>query len=198
MKSIVAVAFILFPVTAGLLAHIWTEGGMGALTGSIQAFAKAEPIIVFDSGYNRDWAVNACWPFRKEVAPPEADPAAVYDCQWAANTRGLGRELENDVRSKFAVTTRCKGVTVILPEFDNNFSYKQVVDIQKPHWLLILYYQPGSKVYGWALFQVDSRGNLSSPANILTPYKVVKGEGTPAQIADEVCIVVTGQGATVQ
>ena len=56
----------------------------------------------------------------------------------------------------------------------------------------MLYYQPGSKVHAWALFETDNLGHIMNPR-----LKVVKGEGTPAQIADEVCIVVTGQGANI-
>jgi hypothetical protein len=90
--KIIGVGFTLFTVMAGL------------------AVAKAEPIIVFDSGYNRDWAVSRCWGFRKEVAPPEADPAAVFDCQTTTNTRGLGRKLESEVQNKFSVTARCNNI----------------------------------------------------------------------------------------
>jgi hypothetical protein len=161
------------------------------------AIARAEPIIVFDSGWNRDLAVSACLPFRKGVAQPGDDPATVFDCQTATNTRGLGTQLEYEVQNKFAVTARCKGVTVLLPELDGNFNFKGTPfsDIRKPHWQLVLYYYPGSKAYAWALFEADSLGHVAD--RDFRPYKMVKGEGTPAQIADEACIVVTGQGASI-
>jgi hypothetical protein len=146
------------------------------------AVARAEPIIVFDSRYNRDYAVSACSTLRKVFA----SPTAVSDCESAVNVRELGRRLEYEVRSRFAENTRCKGIRVVLPELDAS---KGAIDTQKPYWSLVLYYSPGSKVHTWELFRADKLGYIST--------RKVKGEGTAAQIADEACNAVARPGANV-
>jgi hypothetical protein len=50
-------------------------------------------------------------------------------------------------------------------------------------------YVPGSKVYNWALFPTASSGRPNG--------RMISSEGTVSQIAEQVCIVVTGQGASV-
>jgi hypothetical protein len=143
------------------------------------AVARAEPIIVFDSGWNQNYAKNACLPFKKDVedvAPSEAEVAAVFDCR-TLDARALVARLEFEI--EIIVKTRCKGVKVLRPELDGvNF---KIPDIQEPHWKLMLYYSPGSNVQSWALLRSDNSS------------KAVGGEGTPAQIAEEVCIAVFGQ-----
>jgi hypothetical protein len=166
VKGIRAIALILFNVAAFFTV----------------AVARAEPIIVFDSRYNRDYAISACSPLRKAFATP----TAVSDCQNAVNTREVGRQFEYKVRSRFAVNTRCKSVSVVLLELDAS---KGAVNTQKPYWSLVLYYRPGSKVHAWELFRADKLGYITT--------QKVKGEGTPAQIANEACIAVTGQGANI-
>src|SRR5262249_18431631 len=120
---------------------------------------------------------------KEDLALKAAEPGWV-DCQTAMfDARELVRRLQLQIESKFAVTTRCKGVTVLHPGFDGDFNLKAV----NFYWKLVLYYSPGEKVQAWALLRSDD------------PFKggPVAGEGTPAQIADEVCIVVTGQGANI-
>ena len=145
------------------------------------------------SQHNLDWAEAACSVLLKDAAQKVAHSdaeteQAVIECKQAGNTKALGRALEYQVESKFAVDTRCKGVTVLRtnhPEYDGKYNY-DVLNIQKPHWNLLLDYHPGSKVHSWSLYRGDD------------PFKlVVQGEGTPAQIADEACIVVIGQGANI-
>jgi len=149
------------------------------------AVARAEPIVAFDSRSNLDYAKVSCLFFKKAVPPSQAKSAAVLDCQMASDTRLLGRRLEYEIESKFAVDTRCKGVTVLRmnhPDLDG--IYDDVTSLSKSHWNLMLYYHPGSSIHSWALVRSDNA------------FKV-NGEGTPAQIADEACIVVTGQSANI-
>jgi hypothetical protein len=151
------------------------------------AAARAEPIVILASPHNLNYAQSICDVVQKNTP---TDTAAITDCALVPNTRGLGRRLEYEVESRFAVNTRCKGVTVLRMndfEYDGKFNddAQKIINGSKPHWKLLLDYQPGSKVHGWSLHRGDD------------PMKAVGGEGTPAQIADEVCIVVTGQGANI-
>jgi hypothetical protein len=59
----------------------------------------------------------------------------------------------------------------------------------KFHWELSLTYHPGMQTHGWALYPND--GNRTVPSGALI------GEGTPAQIADHVCIAVKRRGANI-
>ena len=157
------------------------------------AVATAEPIIVLLSQHNLDYAESACSSLMKDAAQNvvAGTEPGVIECKLETNTRALGRRLELEVEYKFAVNTRCKGVTVLRTndrEFDGKYNDNAIRifnDTSKPHWNLLLDYYPGSKVHSWALQRGDN------------PFKGVQGEGTPAQIADEACIVVTGQGANI-
>ena len=67
------------------------------------------------------------------------------------------------------------------------------IEEHKDHWELLLDYIPGSKVHEWSIYP-----RLHGIADEYSIARMVSGEGSAAQIADQVCIVVTGQGATVR
>jgi hypothetical protein len=99
-------------------------------------------------------------PFKEDLALKAAEPQGLVDCQTAMfDARELVRRFQFEIENKFAVTTRCKGVTVLRPGSDS---------AEKSYWKLVLYYFPGSKVQSWALLRSD-------------PFKAVAGEGTPVK-----------------
>jgi hypothetical protein len=60
-------------------------------------------------------------------------------------------------------------------------------NLRGDHWSLMVDYWPAVRAYAWVLFPPfrPARGSVS-------------GEDTPVRIADRVCTVVTGQGASVR
>jgi hypothetical protein len=145
MKRLLALACLLF-VTALLTV----------------AVAKAEPIVVLNTLYNRNSAEAVC-----------NATDAVAGCK--ALVQVTANRLDDEVAGKFAVNTRCKGIRILRNDDGKT----------KGDWDLRIHYYAYSKVHEWFLFYEPQ------------PAKMIKGEGTPAQIADEVCIVVTGQGANI-
>jgi hypothetical protein len=181
-----------------------------------QSKASAEPIIFVISYHNLDYAETACEMFLSQEAEAEAvkirtskqfgvEPvdwvndilAGVVDCKSVRDMRELGRRLENELTDALAVTTLCAGVTVIRdphPKYDGNWDEKsldnQKIKDQKPHWDLHLDYRPGQKIYSWALFPEKAGGGSAGP--------LVEGEGATPKVAEQICIVVTGRGATIR
>jgi hypothetical protein len=58
------------------------------------------------------------------------------------------------------------------------------------YWGLMVDYAPGSRAYSWALFPTARSGRPSG--------RMISGEGAAFQIAEQVCIVVTGRGTRVR
>jgi hypothetical protein len=91
-----------------------------------------------------------------------------------------------------ALNTRCGGVTVIRephPDWEHDYwlsVYQEHAKLKKrgPYWDLMLDYTPGINIYGWTLFPEKGR--------------MVNGEGTTPQVADQICTVVTRRGATIR
>jgi hypothetical protein len=108
--------------------------------------------------------------------------------------------LENELLDALAVNTRCRGVTVIRdphPDYDHDnwlsvYQANAKIKNQNPYWDSYLDYTPGLKVYGWTLFpeKVPGRGSRLGA--------MVQGEGATPQVADQICIVVTGGGASIR
>jgi hypothetical protein len=57
-------------------------------------------------------------------------------------------------------------------------------------WGLMVDYAPGSRAYSWAQFPTARSGRPSG--------RMISGEGAAFQIAEQVCIVVTGRGTRVR
>ena len=146
--------------------------------------AVAEPIIIIIiSLHNLDYARNAC----SDVANAEG----IAECKLA----GDGRKLENEVTSRMATSPRCQGVNVFRqnhPGYDGNFN--ELADQMKQvHWDLYLDYNPGQTTHNWTLF--PKTGGVSGGELVLNG--IVEGEGTVSQIADQICIAVKKQGASI-
>ena len=92
---------------------------------------------------------------------------------------GLGRRLEYDVMNQMAINRQCQGVHVFR---ENHPDYDPVQDLH-------LDYNPGRKVHGWAM--IPWKGSQ------IVVRSIIEGEGTPAQIAQQICTVAKGQGANI-
>ena len=181
--------------------------------------ASPEPIVVLVSLHNLDRVYYACEHdvsdaakntdyIRQILADPsgyDSDTVKVYsrlaagasECRSVRDTRELGRRLENQVMNALAVNTRCKGVVAVIAwheKYDGKLN-PVATDIEehKDHWELLLDYIPGSKVHEWSIYPTAAWNSRR-----VLDREDVSGEGSAAQIADQVCIVVTGQGATVR
>jgi hypothetical protein len=155
------------------------------MAGSALNAAHAESIIIFNTLHTLAFAEVAC--------SLDREPAAVALCRSVDDPRRLGREFENQILSQFGVTTQCKGVTLarlLGPKDDGEFSQAAMDLMRKEHWSLHVDYSPVSERYEWALFAEPGFGSPDQ-------RWVVRGEGTTAQIAQQVCNVVAGLGGTV-
>jgi hypothetical protein len=80
------------------------------------------------------------------------------------------------------------------PDYDGGWSATNDANYklreQKPHWDLYIDYIPGKKTYQWTLYP-QKPGTWSARG-------IVDGEGATPQIADQICIVVTGHGANIR
>ena len=178
------------------------------------ARAGEEPIVFVVSYHNLDYAAVGCERLRqmepdaaKTVrnlanSPYGVEPAdwvkdvmaGATECKSVSDPRELGRRLENELTDALAVNTRCAGVTVIRdphPKFDGSFSQTiSNIKNQKPYWDLMLDYTPGQKIFGWTLFPKKPGGDSAGA--------LVNGEGVTSEVADAICIVVTGRGANIR
>jgi hypothetical protein len=153
---------------------------------------NAEPIVVFQSLHDLNYAKNVCEYVQSAAGATNASNEAKTECALATDPRALGRRLELDVRSSFATNPRCAGVTVVrgwLDRYDPGDGHDYLATIANKHWELLLDFTPGSKTHGWSLFRVTANQNIEDRFS---------GEGTPDQIANAVCIAMTGKGATVR
>jgi hypothetical protein len=175
--------------------------------------AASKPIVILGSLHNLDYAEAACDHLLR-FSDPKAiafvlNNASDYDtedikrykeqfegireCKSVPDKRELGRRLENSIADQLAITRLCAGVSAYIDghdKFDGKFNdAAQQAKERNDYWLLMVDYAPGSKVYGWSLFP-EKAGGADNGA-------MISGEGTTAQIAEQVCIVVTGQGAHV-
>jgi hypothetical protein len=116
------------------------------------------------------------------------------NAQLVEDPRELGRRLEDSIMDQFAVNTRCGGVAAYIEgydKFDGKFNAVAMqAEERNDYWGLMVDYAPGSKVYSWALFPTARSGRPNG--------RMISGEGAASQIAEQVCIVVTGRGASVR
>jgi len=103
--------------------------------------------------------------------------------------RELGRRLENNIMDQLIVNTRCAGVSAYIEGYDKFDGKLNAAAMQAEErgafWSLMVDYAPGSEVYGWSLFPENANGDTPNG-------RMISGAGTVSQIAEQVCIVVTG------
>jgi hypothetical protein len=85
------------------------------------------------------------------------------------------------------------------PDFDGKSNSSELATQNaKAHWDLFLDYNPGSETHGWTLFPYDAASWSPLGTGRGKMGKMVEGEGTTAQIADQICTVVTNKGANIR
>lgn len=160
------------------------------------AIAWAEPIVIINSYHDLDYAKEACdyqTRIGQKLMPDNPDVInGIAECKLAGDGRILGRRLENAVIAQLAINTRCAGVSVFRenhPSYDGRNNYLDLTTQRKQfHWVLFLDYTPGQKTHEWTLFPNDADKPLNG---------MLEGQGTPAEIADQICTVVTKRGANI-
>src|SRR5262245_32307913 len=158
------------------------------------ASAGPQPIIIVISYHNLDYASSACSHTLDvgQLMPNDQQIiGAALECKLVGDARVLGRRLENAVIDQMAINTRCQGVNVFRENhagYDGKSNYWELEGTRANfHWRLFLDFVPGQKTHGWTLF--PTKGSASAGA-------MIAGEGAPHQIADQICTVATGRGAT--
>src|SRR5271167_3087721 len=99
--------------------------------------AKAEPLAVFQSLHNLNYAEGAC----KAVHDLEANNEAKIECALVTDPRALGRRLEFEVQSGFAINPRSAGVIVVrgwYEKFDEGDGHEVLAAQIRDHWDLLL------------------------------------------------------------
>jgi hypothetical protein len=146
--------------------------GLVALMWFPLARAADAPLIVLDSAWNRSMARLLCSlpGFREALAP---DVAA--DCPFDPLLGYL--DYESRLITQFASATRCKGIQVLthIPK-----------DRLNSFWDLLINYQPGKQpAQNWKLIAPLERKDVPD----------LQGTGDHQKIANDVCSIVTEQGA---
>jgi hypothetical protein len=173
------------------------------------ASAERKPIVILASIYNVDFAEASCNHLLKVVDvknitrvlnnPSEFDPEnvkankqlfdGISECQSVKDRRELGRRLENNIMDQLIVNGRCAGVSAYIEGYDKFDGKLNAAAMQAEEggafWSLMVDYAPGSEVHGWSLFPESASGGTPNG-------RMISGAGTVSQIAEQVCIVVTG------
>ena len=148
---------------------IWASVALGWLP---LAHAEDAPLIVLDGAWHRSMAKQLCsLPGYREALPP--DVAA--DCPFDPLLGYL--DYESRLITQFASATRCKGIQVLthLPK-----------DRLNSFWNLAISYQPGKQpAQNWTLLAPLERKDVP----------MLQGTGDQQKIANDVCSIVTEQGA---
>lgn len=125
--------------------------------------------VVLDSWWDVDYAKQSC----NGQNPCQSDPVQAV------------HEFEIELTTQFAAQAACVNVQFIRfsgPKEENKSANDAT---PKSYWSLSLNFIPGSTKQTWQMVQ--------------SPIKtaVLQGDGTPAEIAKEVCAIVNGKGAKV-
>ena len=179
-----------------MIRHIVLFGIIGCWV--LPTEVRAEPIVFIVSYHNVDYAKNVCdYVLAMQKSGNglvDETTAGAAQCKSVSDTRLLGRQLENSVIDALAVEPLCGRVTVIRdphPSYDGGISISNAqLRQKKPYWDLHIDLQPGSKVLGWTLFPDEPGMKSAGP--------LVNGQGTAPMAARQICIVVTGRGATIR
>ncbi len=136
-------------------------------------------IIVLDHWWNSDYAKNACG----ALLPLGFNDPGLVDCQ-NKQAEAL-QDFELELSTQLAARPECAGVRVL--GFKLTAISPEVAEAVKgEYWSLSLNYStPDSKKQQWQM--------LRSPKGA-----VRQGDGTPREIASDVCSIVRGRGANVR
>jgi hypothetical protein len=167
------------------------------------AEALAEPVLMLNEPRDVYIAQNSCRSAEDEIKSVKERYGTLKcsdfeECQRASeiNATCKVRGPANDARAfhskllaQFASNPQC---AITIMRLSDDKSDKAVSDnleaYRRANWELNLGFIPGATKQGWALWRYQS-GSIIGPA--------LEGEGDPAQIARDVCTIVTRSGAKI-
>jgi hypothetical protein len=169
--------------------------------------AESKSIVILKSQHNLDFTQKACDTLlqftdvdavtRLLKAAPENDPSVtankqimqgLAECKSVNDSRELARRVEKEVADGIAANPVCVGTAAYIEghdKYDGKLS-EAAMQAEKngEYWLLLIDYTPGTEIAAWSLFPEHVRD-----APLLSSGRLV-GEGTAAQIVEQVCSVV--------
>jgi hypothetical protein len=172
-----------------------------SLVGSAGAFA--EPVLMLNEARDIFIAQNSCQWAEAEIKSYQSLIKAfkcgeVEECQRVMDIDATCkvRGPVNDVRAfhskllaQFASNPQCAITIMRLSDDKSDKAVKNNLEaFERANWELNLGFIPGATKQGWALWRYQS-GSIVGPA--------LEGEGDPAQIARDVCTIVTRSGAKI-
>jgi hypothetical protein len=141
---------------------------------SASAIASGEkPTVVFDAWWTVDFAKNGC---RLLDRPLEA-------CK--GDAEGAVHDFTDRLLTKVASNPVCSTVTFVWYRSPTETNKAQADAIHGEHWTLGIDFTVGNPTQSWWMKQSGNH------------VEILKGEGTPAEIAKEVCAIVSKRGAKV-
>ena len=136
------------------------------LTVGVCGCSRPESVVLLDTGWDARATTYLC----KNTLRCAGDPGL------------LVRDFELTLKTQFAAQEGCRSVQLLSYESPNS-SPEVDKARQKQYWTLSLNFVPGASQQGWQIIESE-RHNL------------LQGDGSAADIAREVCGIVTKKGAT--
>jgi hypothetical protein len=115
----------------------------------------------------------------------------IAECKTVSDPRELGRRYEQQIVELIAKSPHCAGISTDIEghdKYDGKPNEAALAAERKEHWLLLVDHAPGNDTNAWSLFPENLTSMPRPPADRLL------GEGTTAEIVDQVCGVVSGKG----
>jgi TIR domain len=153
-----------------------------------------DPIVVVNSWWNVDYAKNSCehaqtWIKENSKWINQAGCEGVTACPevmtifraCVVDPTGRVADFEYELITELSANVQCKGVQLV--KFDGPDAKRDKATTEamlKPHWTVMLDFQPGDTKQPWSVVQ---------------GIVFMKGMGTAKEIAGSVCLIVTEQGA---
>jgi len=143
--------------------------------------------ILLDQSYSTDDARASLWVTDHISCDTSKAPASEpWECEAAARDQ---RGFISQFSTAFASDSACSGLELIVSDIRNNpdreISLRNSSKVQSAWWLGFAYDHSSKASRGWTL---DRMPAMNSPRH---------GEGTPSQIARQVCAIVSGKGGKV-
>jgi len=161
---------------------------------------ESPKVVVLDGWWTPDFAQGTCdlaasWLKENrhlinqigcENVPACREVMRLYTACTARDPKEQAREFEEVIKSEFAKSTSCGGIVFArhgraATEPPNPWA---LALINKPHWTLIVDYEPGKATQDWTLVG----------ASIEPQPSLVSGTGSAREIVRKVCTVVNGRG----
>jgi hypothetical protein len=165
---------------------------------ALAACSKPDPelIVVLQGWRNAEHADQVCqrartWHQQNRSRIGEVGCAPVAGCpemtrliaRCDTNPIGDLRAFEDELLARAAADPKCKGARMLRVADRNTPDQAARAALEKPHWQLSLDYQPGDPKQRWSMTDDASRATFP------------RGEGSPHEIAAEICAIVIEHGA---